>query len=270
MTTATIVSARDIPRTPGVVARRVNMAELRATLDALGSLPADAWPRPTACTGWTVRDVVAHEVGQWEELVRPWLMVSRVRRARNGHPGLGALDGHNECQIEDRRDLSGEQLVRELARFGPRGARALGRAPRALRRRARTSLVFPEGKALPEDSMEYLHSVLVARDTWMHRVDVADAAGTEPVLAAHDREIVQQILLDLALEWTGPPCLLELSGPAGGRYRLGGCEGPAAVTLRADAVALARHLSGRPARGDLTLDGDEETAAALAAARVVF
>jgi uncharacterized protein (TIGR03083 family) len=272
MTTATTttVSARDIPRTPAVLARRVNQAEVRASVGVLGSLPADAWSRPTACTGWTVRDMAAHEVGQWEELLKPWLMITRVRRARSGHPELGALDGHNEVQIEDRAGVDGQRLAGELDRLGTRGARAFGRIPVRVRRRMRTSTVFPEGRALPEDSMEYLHSVLAARDTWMHRVDISDATGAELVLGAHDREIMHQILLDLALDWTGPPCRLELSGPVGGSYRIGGLDGPPAVTLRADAVVLARHLSGRPARGEIEFEGDEETAAALAAARVVF
>ncbi|WP_448319920.1 maleylpyruvate isomerase family mycothiol-dependent enzyme [Streptomyces sp. CO7] len=270
MTTATIVSARDIPRTPAVQARRVNEAEIRASVDVLGSLPPEAWSRPTACTGWTVRDMAAHEVGQCEELVKPWLMFTRVRRARAEHPGLGALDGHNEVQIDDRADVPGEQLAGELERFGLRGVRSLGRMPAAARRRLRTSMIFPEGRTLPEDSMEYLHDVLVARDPWMHRVDISDATGAELVLGAHDQEIMRQILLDLALGWTGPPCQLELSGPLAGSYRIGDLAGPPAVTLRADAVVLARHLSGRPARGEIELEGDEETAAALAAARVIF
>ncbi|MEU9575911.1 maleylpyruvate isomerase family mycothiol-dependent enzyme [Streptomyces chilikensis] len=271
MTTATTVSARDISRTPGIRARTVNDAEVRASLDVLGSLPADAWSRPTSCTGWSVRDMAAHEVGQCEELAKPWLMFTRIRRARPRHPELGALDGHNESQIEERADLPPERLVHDLAKFGRRGVRGLARVPEPLRRRLRTSLVFPaEGRALPEDSMEYLNSVLVARDMWMHRIDISDATGAEPVLDEHDREIMHQILLDLALDWTGPPCLLELSGPIGGRYRIGDRDGPPAVTLRADAVAFARHLSGRPARGDLRFEGDEETASALADARVVF
>jgi uncharacterized protein (TIGR03083 family) len=270
MTTATIVSARDIPRTPGIRARRVNEAELRASLDTLGSLPADAWSRPTACTGWTVRDMAAHEVGQCEELLKPWLMFTRIRRARTRHPELGPLDGHNESQIEDRRDMSGERLVRELGRYGPRGVRALARMPAPVRRRMPVSLVFPEGRELPEDSMEYLNNVVVARDLWMHRIDISDATGAELVSDGHDREIMSQILLDLALNWTGRPCLLELSGPIGGHYRIGDRDGPPAVTLRADAVVLARHLSGRPARGELRFEGDEETASALSDARVIF
>ncbi|MEY9845369.1 maleylpyruvate isomerase family mycothiol-dependent enzyme [Streptacidiphilus sp. MAP5-3] len=268
MATPAAVSAKDISRTSGGRARTVNQAEIRASLAMMDSLGAEAWSRPTVCTGWTVRDMVAHEVGQFEELPRPWLMITRIRRARRRHPELGALDGHNESQIEDRDEASGERLVAEFARIAPRGARSLGRMPAPVRRRIRTSMIFPEGKTLPEDSMEYLNSVLIARDTWMHRIDISDATGTEPVLDGHDSEIMNQVLLDLALGWTGPSCLLELSGPAGGRYQLG--SGPPLVTLRADALDFARHLAGRPSQGELTFEGDADAAEALAAARVVF
>jgi uncharacterized protein (TIGR03083 family) len=270
MATST-VSARDIPRTSAARAREVNEAEIRAslaTMRALGAAEAEAWSRPTACKGWTVRDMVAHEVGQYEELPKPWLMISRIRHGRQAHPELGALDGHNARQVEERRGVPGPELAAEFARVAPRGTRSLRRMPGPVRKRMRLSLIFPEGKALPENSMDYLNSVLVARDTWMHRVDISDATGVDLVLDEHDREIVNQIVLDLALGWTGPPCLLELSGPAGGRHRLG--SGPPAVVLRADAIAFARHLSGRPALGELVYEGDEDAAAALDAARVMF
>jgi hypothetical protein len=212
--------------------------------------------------------MVAHEVGQYEELPRPWLMLSRVRHARHTHPELGALDGHNASQIDERSEVPGPQLAGEFERLAPRGTRALRRMPASVRRRMRLSMIFPEGRALPEDSMEYLNDVLVARDTWMHRVDISDATGTELVLDDHDREIVAQVVLDLSIGWKGPACLLELTGPAGGRYMLG--SGPPDVTLRTDAVAFARHVSGRLALAEMVYEGDEDAAAQLAAARVVF
>ncbi|MFE9674389.1 maleylpyruvate isomerase family mycothiol-dependent enzyme [Streptomyces sp. NPDC006259] len=266
--TTPAVSAGDISRTSAARASTVNEAEIRASLAVMGSLDAEAWSKPTACTGWTVRDMVAHEVGQFEELAKPWLMIARVRRARRTHPELGALDGHNESQVEDRGEATAERLVSDFARIAPKGASSLARMPAPVRRRIRTSMVFPEAKALPEDSMDYMNSVLIARDTWMHRIDISDATGTEFVLDEHDGEIMRQVLLDLALGWTGPSCLLELSGPAGGRYRLG--SGPPLVTLRADALDLARHLSGRPSPAGLAFEGDAEAAAALTAARVLF
>ncbi|MEV0007326.1 maleylpyruvate isomerase family mycothiol-dependent enzyme [Streptomyces sp. NPDC047973] len=261
-------SARAIPRTSGVRARLVNEAELRATLSTFRELPDADWQRPTPCTGWTVRDMLAHTVGQYEELPRPWVAVRRIRRAARSHPHLGRLDGHNEMQIEDRRAVPGRELIGALAHYAPQALIALRRVPAAARRRIRPSILYPEAKALPDDSLDYLGNVLVARDTWMHRVDLADATGTAPVLDGHDREIVEQVVLDLALTWTGPAVEIDLHGPPGGRHLLG--IGDPAATLHADALDFARHLSGRPVRGSLEIEGEPAARDALTAARVVF
>ncbi|MEU4263395.1 maleylpyruvate isomerase family mycothiol-dependent enzyme [Streptomyces argenteolus] len=260
--------ARTIPRTSAARAREVNEAELRAVLTMCRELSDEDWHRPTACDGWTVRDMLAHVVGQYEELPRPWVALRRIRRARRTHPHLGPLDGHNESQIADRSAVPGPELIGALAHFAPQGLRTLRRMPAAARRRVRLSLLYPEAKVLPDDSMDYLNHVLVARDTWMHRVDISDATGAGLVLDAHDREIVDQVVLDLSLAWTAAAVEIDLSGPAGGNRLLG--IGTPAATLRADAIVFARHVSGRPPRGHLELDGDPEVRAALTAARVVF
>jgi uncharacterized protein (TIGR03083 family) len=264
----TMSSARAIPRTSGTRARKVNEAELRATLSTFRELSDGDWRRPTVCDGWTVRDMLAHTVGQFEELPRPWVVLRRIRQAARTHPQLGRLDGHNECQIEDRKAVPGPELIGALAHFAPQGLIALRRMPAPARRRLRLSLLYPEAKALPDDSVDYLGNVLVARDTWMHRVDLSDATGGELVLDGHDRDIVAQMVLDLALAWTGPAAELDLQGPVGGDYLLG--IGTPAATLHADAVDFARHLSGRSARGRLELEGDPGAGAALLAARVAF
>ncbi|MYQ43312.1 TIGR03083 family protein [Streptomyces sp. LamerLS-316] len=264
----TTSSARAVPRTSGTRARLVNEAELRATISTYRELSDEDWRRPTACTGWTVRDMLAHTVGQYEEVPRPWVAVRRIRRASRTHPHLGPLDGHNEIQIEDRKAVPGRELIGALAHFAPQALIALRRVPAPVRRGVRLSLLYPEAKALPDDSVDYLGNVLAARDTWMHRVDLCDALGAGLVLDGHDREIVDQVVLDLALSWTGPAVEIDLHGPAGGR-RLIGIGSPAA-TLHAEAVDFARHVSGRPVRGSLELEGDPGARAALMAARVVF
>jgi hypothetical protein len=100
----------------------------------------------------------------------------------------------------------------------------------------------------------------------MHRVDIAGAAGRQLLLGDHDRLIVGQVITDLGRAWQGPAAVLELTGPAGGRWTLG--SGSPAATIQADAVDYMRVLSGRADRADLHADGDPRAAAA--AARVVF
>ncbi|WP_336319534.1 maleylpyruvate isomerase family mycothiol-dependent enzyme [Streptomyces lavendofoliae] len=267
MVTTSPPSALGIPRTHPLRARAVNAAELRAMTATLEGLDPGDWSLRTACDGWTVRDLATHVVGQYEELARPWLLVGRTLLGRRRHPRLTPLHARNLCQVEARRSVPPGAVAGLLDRFGTRGLRALERLPGGVRRRIPLSPLFPESKELAEDSMDFLARVLVSRDTWMHRVDICDATGRDPVLREHDKEVVGQVLLDLALDWSGPPVFLDLSGPAGGRWTLG--RGAPAVVVQTDAVTMMRHLSGRPAPG-VVYDGDPAAAAAVGAARVPF
>ena len=64
----------------------------------------------------------------------------------------------------------------------------------------------------------YLFETILTRDTWMHRIDTAEATGRPMVLTPeHDGVLVA----DLVAEWAGrhgAPFTLQLTGPAGGRW----------------------------------------------------
>jgi uncharacterized protein (TIGR03083 family) len=95
----------------------------------------------------------------------------------------------------------------------------------------------------------YLLDVILTRDTWMHRSDLAEATGRPMTLTAeHDAVIVA----DVVSEWAarhGQPCTVTLSGPAGGSWSFGD-GGDTAVAVDMDAVEFCRILSGRgPASG---------------------
>jgi hypothetical protein len=97
-------------------------------------------------------------------------------------------------------------------------------------------------------TLGYLIDVILTRDPWMHRMDIAAATGTSPRLTAgHDGVIVA----DVVAEWAGrhgKDFELTLTGPAGGTWR-SGANGPS-WTL--DAIDFCRAISRRPA--SLTLD----------------
>jgi len=123
-------------------------------------------------------------------------------------------------------------------------------APRAAAGRRRTPALvrkirFPDQPVDGREQMEtwtlgYLTDVILTRDTWMHRSDIAVAVGRPMMLTAeHDGRLVD----DIAVEWAdrhGQPYTLELTGPAGGRW--GGDGGEQHVL---DAVEFARIVSGR-------------------------
>ena len=89
--------------------------------------------------------------------------------------------------------------------------------------------------------MGYLLDVILTRDPWMHRVDVARATGRDMELTPeHDGRIIA----DVVAEWArrhGQPFRLTLTGPAGGEYSAG--DNGEHITI--DAVECCRTLSGR-------------------------
>ena len=89
--------------------------------------------------------------------------------------------------------------------------------------------------------MGYLFDVILTRDPWMHRVDVAHATGRQMQLTPeHDGRIVA----DVVAEWArrhDTPFTLTLTGPAGGTYVAG--DNGEHITI--DAIEFCRTLSGR-------------------------
>src|ERR1019366_3724301 len=67
----------------------------------------------------------------------------------------------------------------------------------------------------------YLVDTIFTRDTWMHRLDISRATGQEMVLTAdHDGRLIANIVAEWALRH-GQPFTLNLTGAAGGRWRVG-------------------------------------------------
>jgi hypothetical protein len=89
--------------------------------------------------------------------------------------------------------------------------------------------------------LAYLFDIGFTRDVWMHRIDIARAAGlTLELTAEHDGRLVA----DIVREWSrrhGRPYSLTLTGPAGGEFHAGSGGEPQTV----DAVEFVRILSGR-------------------------
>lgn len=209
----------------------LRLAGLLATLDA------DDWGRPTECTEWDVREVVAHLVGAAESNAS---VRETLRQARRGNalrtPGQPTVDGINALQVAERTDTPPEQLVEDLRDAGARGVRARRRLPAPLR-----ALRLPFGPPLGVRSLGYLMDCIYTRDAWMHRVDIARATGRPLLLTAdHDGRIVA----DVVQEWAaahGQPYELTLSGPAGGTWS----RGLGGEVIALDAVDFCRIVSGR-------------------------
>jgi uncharacterized protein (TIGR03083 family) len=152
----------------------------------------------------------------------------------------GGVDALTALQVRERADLDGGRIVDRLDAVSARAVRGRSRLARFLGRLPSSEVV---GSTREWWQLRYVTDVILTRDTWMHRMDIARATGRQPRLTAdHDGLLVA----DVVAEWAqrhGRPYRLRLTGPAGGEWtsESGGEE------IEMDAVDFCRLLSGRGA-----------------------
>lgn len=212
-------------------------AEYDRMLELLLTLEDGDWARPTACTAWDVRGMLGHLVGAIEGFASPPALVHQYRRGakllKSGEiEGHLPVDGANAVQVMER---AGDTIRDLIVRY----ERAI---PGALRWRRRLAWI---PVSMDDDggrfTMGELFRVILTRDTWMHRVDIARATSRELVLTPdHDGRIVEDCVVDWASKHHRDYDLV-LTGPAGGRFH----AGTAADHTECDAVDFICALSGR-------------------------
>lgn len=221
-----------------VVAMRLAAAEYDRFLAHLRRLSADDWTKPTDCAAWDVKAMVGHVVGMTEMSAS---IPEQIRQMRAAGKSDGVfIDALTALQVAKHRSSTPEQLVARYAEVGPKAAKGRRRTPGFLRSRT-----MPEAQAVggveERWTLGFLVDVILTRDTWMHRVDVAQATSQQLELTAdHDGVLVA----DIVAEWAqrhGQSCSLTLTGPAGGSWTFG--SGSPHIT--ADAVEFCRGLAGR-------------------------
>ncbi len=234
MTSTDVAQVRPVvrPEAPALAA-----AEVARMVGALRSLDAEDWTRPTDCPLWDVRAMAGHVLGMTETFTGFGKLMSTMR-AGGKRAGDGPfIDGLTAVQVEATAGLTEQELTDRLEAAGPVAARW-----RARRRLLRRAPMKEEVDGVAETwRMGYLLDVILTRDTWMHRVDLAQATGQPMELTAeHDGRIVA----DAVAEWArrhGRPFALHLTGPAGSTFTQG--AGGEEITM--DAVGFCRILSGR-------------------------
>ncbi|CUR55552.1 conserved hypothetical protein [metagenome] len=232
-------------------AMRLAETEYQRVTAAVVDLQLTDWAKPTVCSAWDVRQLVAHVVGMAAFASSPVEMARQLRAAKaRQQAGQALVDAQTAVQVEQRERRGVDELCAELRRIGPRAARGRRRTPSLVRR-----LRLPDPQVVngaPETwSIGFLVDVILTRDPWMHRIDLAQATGRTPLLTAdHDGVIVA----DVVAEWArrhGRPHRLELTGAAGGRWS-SGSDGDAIVM---DAVDFCRLVSGRPGPDQVSPSG---------------
>ena len=206
----------------------------------LRSLASDDWAKPTDCELWDVRAMAGHMLGMFEDFTSFRRFVTRMRASAKAAKVAGGpqVDSLTEMQVADNAALTPAELIAQVETAAPAAARWRAGVPSLFRRMPmKTEVDGVEEKW----KLGYMLDVILTRDPWMHRVDIARATGRDLELTPdHDGRIVA----DVVAEWArrhGQPFTLELTGPAGGAFVAG--AGGAPITI--DAVEFCRTLAGR-------------------------
>lgn len=214
--------------------------EYERVAEQLRSLAPDDWSKPTDCSLWDVRAMSGHTTGMlstftgYRTLIRKMSAATKAAK-RSGGPMIDALTAK---QVADHADLSTSELIGKVEDLGPGAARWRSTRSVLFRRMPMKQEVAGKQETW---RMAYLLDIILTRDPWMHRVDIARATGREIQLTpAHDGRIIA----DVVAEWARrhrTPFTLTLTGPAGGEYVAG--DNGEHITI--DAVEFCRTLSGR-------------------------
>ncbi len=208
---------------PGAEADQLATAVYAALLDDLDQVRADQWELPTECTGWTVRDMLAHLVGAAEGhasllvFMRQYVWGMRHR----GEFAGSSLDAMNQGQLNVLAGTPPQDLLALLRSNAPkavagraRRARLLGWAPISLDEAGSWYPGMPTKTTMGE-----LCAVVLTRDAWAHRLDLARALDRQVRV---DPAIDGRIVADIVTDWAhrhARPFTLELTGETGGLFQ---------------------------------------------------
>lgn len=204
------------------------------------ALSPEEWRKPTPCTEWNVRDMVAHQAGSYAtglgygELFRQYLTPPK--------PGQLPEDAINARQLAERAHKTPADLLAELKQIGEQSVHKLVYGFNLVRW---VAIPHPVTGIL---SLDYIFWIIHSRDTWIHRLDICIATGRPFELTReHDGRIVALVVRDaakkMAAKLGGKSIALTLTGVAGGSWQIG--PGQPAATLEMDAVDFNLYLSGR-------------------------
>ncbi len=185
----------------------------------LRSLSPEDWGSPSPCELWDVRAIATHVLGM-AEAQASFRQFAHDYRAASRRADGKMIDAMTAAQVRERSSMTPEAIVNRLAMVVPKAVRARRRTPALMRWAIRMK------QDPPFDAERwrfgYLVDTIFTRDTWMHRLDITRATGQPMVLtAAHDGRLIADVVADWALRH-GRPFSLTLSGPAGGRWQIGG------------------------------------------------
>jgi uncharacterized protein (TIGR03083 family) len=223
------------------LAMRLAATEYDKVRALLEGLTPEQWSAPTDCPLWDVRAMAGHMLGmaQMAASLREMMRQQRAAAKRHKRDGGLSIDALTAVQVDKNAELTAAEVVDAVRVVGPKAARARQRTPALVRNR---TLPEPQDVAGEKESwtIGFLLDTILTRDPFMHRIDICRAAGiTLDASADHEGRIVE----DVVREWAGrhgSTYVLELTGPAGGRWEKGSGD---VITM--DALEFCRAVGGR-------------------------
>ncbi|WP_166460418.1 maleylpyruvate isomerase N-terminal domain-containing protein [Mycobacterium paragordonae] len=183
-------------------------------IEFLSGLTADEWDAASNADGWRVRDVIAHLGATTRALLGPGMF--QVLTSKNA-------EALNEAQVATRRDWPVEQVVAEFERTSGMAMQML----KVTSRQPLSSLRVPIAE-LGAYPMGLTPSLLIF-DWHVHlRHDIAPALARPTVSTDSERmaAVLEWMFAGLeqmnrhTMAWVGWPVIVELTGVAGGRWRI--------------------------------------------------
>lgn len=238
--------------------------ELSRFLNLIESLTPADWDKPTECSLWMVKDIVAHQASHVLALThfREFIDQFNPLNLRDySRRGMNSLDAANQRQVDKRAKWTPAQIIAEIRENSETSFIGRQRFPFLLRwLRVRT----PGYEGLVSGAE--LFDNIFTRDMWMHRLDICHATGHEMAQTAdHDGRITALVVRDLdqhlSAKLKGRSLIYRLTGKAGGEWTVGGSS-PAAAEVSLDALDFHRLASGRISsqqalqHGLVKIDGD--------------
>src|SRR5579871_6074460 len=110
--------------------------ELRRFVTLIESLADGDWNKQTACSLWTVKDVVAHQATHVCGFTSPRNLISQVNPALLWpymRKGMGVLDAMNQAQVDLRRHYTPSELIAEIHDAVDRSLKGRDRIPAFVR-----------------------------------------------------------------------------------------------------------------------------------------
>lgn len=232
--------AESIPYVTADEAYSLLKVQFERLLTLLETLGPDDWSKPTACTLWNVREMVAHQAGgyssgtSYREMIRQYSKLPK--------PGQLPEDAINEFQVRQRENKTPAELIAELRSVGPTAIQKWAYQFRFLKA---ISIPHPVAGWF---SLRHLMWIIHSRDTWMHRLDICRATGRPfEQTIEQDGRIAELVMLDvekaLRRRLREKTIQFELTGIAGGIWKAG--SGEPAATIRMDVLDFNIFVSGR-------------------------